>query len=95
MADQLCQELEAAEVEVLFDDRYESPGVKFTDADLIGLPIRLTLSSRSLKNDSLEIKLRNAKDPFLVPLNQAISKIKLEIENLLKAISEKVLPVQF
>ena len=94
-ANRFCQELEAAGVEVLFDDRHESPGVKFTDADLIGLPIRLTLSSRSLKNDSVEIKFRDSKDPFLVPLNQAISRIKSEIASLLEVISKKAIPVQF
>jgi prolyl-tRNA synthetase len=58
-ADQLYQELWDAGVEVLFDDRDESPGVKFNDADLIGLPIRLTVSARALKEGSVEFKARS------------------------------------
>jgi prolyl-tRNA synthetase len=54
--------------EVLFDDRLESPGVKFNDADLLGLPIRLTLSPRTLKAQSAEIKRRTEKNAELVPL---------------------------
>src|SRR5690606_7834263 len=46
MAEQLYVNLRAAGVEVLFDDREERPGVKFNDADLIGIPLRLTVSSR-------------------------------------------------
>ena len=47
-ADQLYAELQAAGIDVLYDDRDESPGVKFNDADLIGIPIRLTVSERAL-----------------------------------------------
>jgi prolyl-tRNA synthetase len=46
----LYDELRSAGVEVLYDDRQESPGTKFKDADLIGAPIRLTLTPRSLKD---------------------------------------------
>ena len=48
-AQQLYERLQQAGFDVLFDDRYESPGVKFNDADLIGIPVRLTISERSLK----------------------------------------------
>ena len=44
--------------DVLFDDRDESPGIKFKDADLIGVPIRLTISKRTLKDDVIEMKVR-------------------------------------
>jgi len=48
-AERLYEQLQAAGIEVLYDDRDESPGVKFNDADLIGLPIRLTVSARAMK----------------------------------------------
>jgi prolyl-tRNA synthetase len=58
IADRLYGELIETGIEVLYDDRRESPGVKFNDADLIGIPIRLTVSDRSLKAGGVEKKLR-------------------------------------
>lgn len=55
-------------VEVLYDDRDVSPGEKFADADLIGIPLRLVVSERSLKQDSVELKLRSEKKERLVKL---------------------------
>ncbi len=57
-ADRLYQDLEAAGIEVLFDDRDEGPGVKFADADLIGPPVRAVVSKRSLQAGGIEIKRR-------------------------------------
>lgn len=57
-AEELYLSLKEAGFEVMFDDREESPGVKFADADLIGLPIRITVSERSLGAGGVEIKLR-------------------------------------
>jgi len=60
-------ELTKAGIEVLFDDRIESPGIKFNDADLLGIPLRLTVSPRSLQNNSVEIKWRRGKQPEMLP----------------------------
>ena len=70
--------------EVLFDDRNESPGVKFNDADLIGIPIRMTLSPRTLQNHSIEVKWRGEKQAQLLPLEGINAEIKrmLELFNL-------------
>jgi len=57
-AEEVYASLEALGYEVLYDDRNESAGVKFNDADLIGIPVRLTLSRRTLKEHAIEIKLR-------------------------------------
>lgn len=57
-ADELYTQLRSAGVRVLYDDRDESAGVKFNDADLIGLPVRLLISERLLATDSVEIKPR-------------------------------------
>jgi prolyl-tRNA synthetase len=64
----LYSQLQQAGFEVLFDDRDESPGVKFNDADLIGLPLRITVSKRSLGSGGAEVKLRHEKERQLVPL---------------------------
>jgi prolyl-tRNA synthetase len=64
----LYSQLQQAGFEVLFDDRDESPGVKFNDADLIGLPLRITISKRSLESGGAEVKLRHEKERQLVPL---------------------------
>lgn len=64
-------ELNDRGLEPLVDDRAESAGVKFNDADLIGLPLRIALSERALKQGGVEFKLRGGGDSFIVPLEQA------------------------
>ncbi|MHC4293078.1 MAG: His/Gly/Thr/Pro-type tRNA ligase C-terminal domain-containing protein, partial [Planctomycetota bacterium] len=58
-------------VEVLFDDREMRGGVKFKDADLIGIPVRITVGAKSLADGNVEIKLRSVKDAQKVPLEKA------------------------
>jgi prolyl-tRNA synthetase len=65
--------LESAGLPCLLDDRNESPGVKFTDADLIGLPLRITLGKRSLQAGGAEFKRRDAADKVIVSLEDAVS----------------------
>jgi len=67
--------LEAAGIEVLVDDREERPGVKFKDADLLGIPLRLTVGARGLKTGNVELKPRSEPDPKkveLLPLDSAV-----------------------
>jgi prolyl-tRNA synthetase len=78
-AERLYQKLLDAHIEVLFDDREESPGVKFNDADLIGNPIRLTISERSIKNGGIEFKRRDKPEKIILPYESAIATIKEEI----------------
>lgn len=75
-AAELAARLEAAGLEPLYDDREESPGVKFMDADLIGLPVRLTVSERSLSQGGVEWKLRAAAEKQIVPLEEVITRLK-------------------
>jgi prolyl-tRNA synthetase len=75
-AEALYAELESQDVEVLFDDRQESPGVKFNDADLLGIPIRVTISPRTLEKNSAEVKKRSEKDSQLVPLEEVVARLK-------------------
>jgi prolyl-tRNA synthetase len=69
-ADQVVQALDRAGVEVLYDDRDERAGVKFKDADLIGIPIRIAIGKKGLAEGKAEWKLRGSKDVTLVPLHE-------------------------
>jgi prolyl-tRNA synthetase len=75
-AEKLYKDLTSKNVEVLFDDRNDSPGVKFNDADLLGIPLRLTISPRTLESQSVEVKWRNEKQTPLLPLEGITAKIK-------------------
>ena len=81
IAEKLYDELEVAGLEVLFDDRVESPGVKFNDADLLGIPVRVAVSPRTLEKDSVEMKKRAGKDAELVPLIGASTSLKEIVES--------------
>jgi prolyl-tRNA synthetase len=74
--DKLYGELLKHGVEVLFDDREAPAGQKFADADLIGVPVRLTVSKRTLESDSVEWKLRAEDDASTVKLSEVIPKFK-------------------
>ena len=81
-ADQLYADLQAAGVEVLYDDRPESPGVKFMDADLLGMPIRLTVSERARKAGGVEFKRRDQSEKRIIPLAEVIPAVQEEIAGL-------------
>ncbi|HEY4718434.1 MAG TPA: proline--tRNA ligase [Anaerolineales bacterium] len=94
-AEELYADLTAAGLEVLFDDREESPGVKFNDADLIGLPIRITIGERSLKEGGVELKLRREEDKRIVKLDQVVTDVTRTKEQLLAELRGKVVTVPF
>ena len=71
-------------IEVLLDDRDERAGVKFKDADLIGIPVRITVGKKALVNSNVEIKLRSDPKPTPVPVASAVEKTA-ELVNELKA----------
>ena len=60
----------------VLDDRKESPGVKFSDADLLGFPTRITISKRLEEEKSLEIKLRKNKDSITINKNEILDYLK-------------------
>ena len=72
---ELEQQLNARGLSVLVDDREERPGVKFKDADLIGLPVRVVVSERSLAKGQIEIKPRTQKEASLVAVSEACDAI--------------------
>jgi len=79
-AEQLYQGLLDKGVEVLYDDREETPGIKFKDADLIGIPLRMTLGEKNVKKGLLEIRKRKTGETLLVKKEDAVSKIKEMID---------------
>ena len=90
VAERLYTDLQSANVEVLYDDREERAGVKFNDADLIGIPIRLTVSKRSLKAGGVELKLRRSSERTVIPQEEIVSRVKSTIDILKAEITDRV-----
>lgn len=86
LGEKVYRDLQAQGMEVLLDDRDESAGVKFKDADLIGIPLRLVISSRLLKNRKVELRKRIDKKEITVGIDEVL----LEIKKRLKELQEKV-----
>jgi prolyl-tRNA synthetase len=83
-AEHIYQDLLDQGVEVLYDDREETPGIKFKDADLIGIPLRVTLGEKNVKKGLLEIRKRKTGETLLVKKEDAASKIKEMIDQELR-----------
>ena len=79
-ADQIYQQLRAAGIEVLYDDRDERAGVKFNDADLLGIPIRLTVGGKGLKNGIVERKVRRTGEAGELTLDGLVAGVQSLIE---------------
>jgi prolyl-tRNA synthetase len=74
-AEDLYTKLQSAGVDVLLDDRDERPGIKFKDADLIGIPLRVTVGAKSLDRDCVEFKRRNEPAAHDLPVAEAVDRI--------------------
>jgi len=72
-AEEIYSKLQEAGIEVLWDDRDESPGVKFADADLIGIPVRLVVSARN--GEMIEWKRRNEQESQLISLEEVLRRL--------------------
>jgi len=81
-AEKIYTELLDIKIDTLLDDRDERAGVKFNDADLLGIPIRITVGVKGIKGGQMEIKLRSETESFFVPINNAASSIKEKVEAL-------------
>ena len=79
-AEGVYQRFNEGGVEVLYDDRDESAGVKFNDADLLGMPVRVTISERSLDRGGAEVKLRREKDSTIVRLDELYATVNRMIQ---------------
>ncbi len=80
VADRLYQELRERKVDVLLDDRDERPGVKFKDADLIGIPLRVTLGPKGLDKGCVELRRRRDGAVEDIPIEEAAGKIQDAIQ---------------
>jgi prolyl-tRNA synthetase len=79
VCDKLVLELEQSGIEVLLDDRDERPGVKFNDADLLGIPFRAVVGDKNLNNDMIEVKRRSEKESRLSPLGGAAAELTADL----------------
>jgi prolyl-tRNA synthetase len=79
-AETLYGDLQQAGVEVLLDDRDERPGIKFKDADLIGLPFRITIGPKSLERGCVELKRRNEKEAREVPKGDVVGVVAAAVK---------------
>lgn len=79
-SEKIYDELKEAGIEALLDDRKERPGVKFKDADLIGIPIRITVG-RKIGENIVEFKMRNSSDITELDVKEAIDLVKKVIKN--------------
>jgi prolyl-tRNA synthetase len=95
IAERLYHDAWAAGIEMLLDDRDATPGVKLNDADLIGLPLRLTIGPRSLQAGGVEIKHRGSDAATIVAVEQLIPTLKAEIARLFTESQQRVTPVPF
>ena len=75
-ADKLYEELQTKGMEVIYDDRNVSAGVMFSDADLLGVPIRVVVSPRNLKQDIIEVTSRDKKPAVQIPIEAASEEIE-------------------
>jgi prolyl-tRNA synthetase len=78
-ADRVYRELRGRGVETLLDDRDERPGVKFKDADLIGIPLRVTVGPKALARGNVELKMRRAEKPEEVPLGEVSARVAEQV----------------
>lgn len=85
--DALYADLTAAGIEVLYDDRNDRPGVKFADADLIGNPVRLSVSKRTLAESQAELRLRSEAESTFVAISDVVSTVQGIVTELFAALS--------
>ena len=75
VAERLYDELRAAGVDVLLDDRDGRPGVKFADAELVGIPLRVAIGPRGLDNGQLEFTVRSNGEKVDVPIDEVVARV--------------------
>ena len=85
MTETIEKALQEAGIDVLVDDREQRPGVKFKDADLIGVPLRVVIGERGLKDGAIEVKWRTDASAHHVPVATAAEAIRAEIDEKRKA----------
>ncbi len=74
-AEKVYNALQKKQIEILYDDRKDTPGIKFADADLIGIPLRIVISEKTLKRESVEFKKRNEKKIKLIKIKDILKNV--------------------
>ena len=82
LAETIYHELKQHNIEVLFDDRDSPPGSKLKDADLIGIPVRVVVSHRSIKTGGVEVKARNQDNIQIVPQDKVVTVVRALLDTL-------------
>ncbi|MCA8996903.1 MAG: proline--tRNA ligase, partial [Planctomycetaceae bacterium] len=80
-ANRIYDELKMQGIDVLMDDRDARPGFKFKDADLIGIPLRVVIGGKGLKEGVAEVKRRTEADPTLVPLAEVVENVRQIVQS--------------
>ncbi len=75
--EKIYSELQDNGFEVLYDDRDESPGIKFNDADLLGMPLQVIAGNKNLKNGNVEIKQRRTGERAIVKIEELLANIEI------------------
>jgi prolyl-tRNA synthetase len=88
-ATRIHDELSAAGVEVLLDDRDARPGVKFKDSDLLGIPMRVVVGERGLKAGQVELKLRTESQASLVAVGQIVATVAAQVRAMKEALQPR------
>ena len=91
-ADKIYTDLQNAGIEVIYDDRKVSAGAMFADADLLGIPARITVGPKNLVNGQIEISTRDKSVKKLIPTEDALKEAKALIDDLFAEINSKVKP---
>ena len=94
-AEKIYRDFTDAGIEALIDDRNESPGVKFNDADLIGIPVRLTVGRRALDKGGVEFKIRGRSESDIVPVEGIVERMTGVLAGLQKEIDDGVVTVEY
>jgi prolyl-tRNA synthetase len=95
VGDGVYQALLDAGIEVLYDDRDERAGVKFADADLIGIPLRVTVSTKAMARGGVELKRRSGKDVEIVAESALVERLRAEMKTLHAEIAARVVEVPY
>ena len=91
-ADNIYDELQKAGIEVIYDDRNVSAGIMFADADLLGVPVRVTIGPKNLANGQIELSTRDKSVKKLVAVEDAVTETKNLVRELFEAINSAVRP---
>jgi prolyl-tRNA synthetase len=81
LCEKLYQNLKKSNIDIIYDDRSERPGIKFSDADLIGIPIQIIVGKNYVNDEKIGIKIRKTNEEQLVELDELYNILPEKIKN--------------